>query len=441
MKALDPLEIIARKRDGRELDAGEVAAMVTGVSEGSIPDYQAAAFLMAVTIRGMTGKETAALLDAFLASGEVLDFSSLPGVKADKHSTGGVGDKVSLVLAPLVASCGLRVPMVSGRGLGHTGGTLDKLESIPGFRADLSPDELRRLLRDVGCFISGQTEKLVPADRAFYALRDVTATVPSPPLILASIVSKKIAEGADALVFDVKAGDGAFMKNTVEAGRLARQLVDLAAARGVRTRALVTDMEEPLGRMVGNALEVRECLDLLEGKGPADTRELVLALAAAMLELAGEPPGQARALLERHLDSGLAREKFLAMVKGQGGDAEALEKGLPKAVVQAEVAAPESGFITGIRAGHVGRAAFVLGAGRAGKNDPVDHAAGISLLKKPGDPVKKGDKVALLHTSDAAKIDRARMLYLDGLAIGPDQPPPRVLVHQEIGGDGPDGEA
>lgn len=432
MKMFDPLEIIARKRDGRELDPAEISAMVKNAAEGGIPDYQIAAFLMAVTIRGMTGEETAALLDAFLASGEILDFSSLRGAKADKHSTGGVGDKVSLVLAPLAASCGLRVPMVSGRGLGYTGGTLDKLESIPGFRTDLAPDELHRLLRQVGCFISGQTESLVPADRVLYALRDVTATVPSPPLILASIVSKKIAEGAEVLVFDVKAGAGAYMKTVEEARRLAGQLVRLTAARGVRARALVTDMNEPLGRAVGNALEVRESLDLLEGKGPADTRELVLTLGTVMMELAGEEPRNARAVLVRALDSGAAREKFRSMVEAQGGDIKALEKGLARAPLIAEVKAPDGGFISRLDAGQIGRAAFHLGAGRAARNDSVDHAAGIVLRKKTGERVAKGESVAELHAGDAAKIEAARSIFLNGIGITKEPPRPRALVHQEI---------
>jgi len=414
LSTLEAVAIIARKRDGLSLSAGEIAFMVQGMANGSVPDYQAAAFLMAVAIRGMDDEETAALLDAVLASGEMLDLSTVAGVKADKHSTGGVGDKTSLVLAPLAASCGLKVPMISGRGLGHTGGTLDKLESIPGFRTDLEAGELRDVLGKAGCFISGQTRSLVPADGIMYALRDVTATVPSLPLILASIVGKKIAEGAEVLVFDVKAGSGTFAESADQARALARGLVRLCAVKGRRAGALVTDMSQPLGLAVGNALEVKESVDLLKGGGPQDVRELVLCLGARMMELAGSSLAEARPALEKALSSGAAYETFLAMIAAQGGDPKVLEKGFPPAARTAEFCAPRDGFVAALDAGRIGRAALALGAGRRVRDAAVDHSAGIVLMKKCGDPVAKGERVALLHAGAAGDMDEARALFEDG---------------------------
>jgi pyrimidine-nucleoside phosphorylase len=428
----DAVTVIAKKRDGLSLSADEIAFMVRGISGGSIPDYQAAAFLMAVAVRGMDGRETAALCDAVLASGEILDHSSIAGVKADKHSTGGVGDKTSLVLAPLAATCGLKVPMISGRGLGHTGGTLDKLESIPGFRTDLEPNELHDVLERVGCFISGQTRSLVPADGIMYALRDVTATVPSLPLILASIVSKKIAEGAEAIVFDVKAGSGTFAGSADRARKLAEGLVRLSAARGLRAGALVTDMSQPLGLAVGNALEVMESVDVLRGGGPRDVRELVLGLGTRMLELAGSSPVDARSALEKALSSGAALETFQAMIAAQGGDPGVLDEGFPAAAGTAEIRAPGDGFVAALDAGRIGRAALALGAGRRTRDEAVDHAAGIVLKKKVGDPVSRGECVAVLHAGRAGDLDEARALFEDGFRSVSTAVVPGPLMIDEI---------
>jgi len=432
---LNPAEIIAKKRDGMILTAGEIGLVVNGIAKGSLPDYQAAAFLMAVTIRGMDDTETALLLDAVLATSGILDFSGMPGAKVDKHSTGGVGDKVSLVLAPLAAACGLIVPMISGRGLGHTGGTLDKLESIPGFRTSLNEQELRSVLEKTGCFISGQTKNLVPADRAMYALRDVTATVPSLPLILASIVSKKIAEGAEALVFDVKTGSGAYMKRTDDARDLAKRLVRLCLGKGLRAKAMITAMDQPLGCAVGNSLEVKESLDILMGRGPGDVKELVLNLGAQMMELAGTPGDEARTALENAIATGRGYEKFIAMVEAQEGDARALEKGLPKARQVLEMESPAGGFVTALDAGLIGRAALLLGAGRRKREDEIDHSAGIVLNKKTGDPVDKGEPVAVLHARSGRKSEGAQSLLRDAIEIGPKSPAPRPLVIETIGGD------
>jgi len=432
LSAPNTVDIIARKRDGLSLSADDIGFMVRGMAGGTVPDYQAAAFLMAVAIRGMDDEETAALLDAVLASGEMLDFSSVAGVKVDKHSTGGVGDKTSLVLAPLAASCGLRVPMISGRGLGHTGGTLDKLESIPGFRTDLDPGELRDVLSTVGCFISGQTRSLVPADRVMYALRDVTATVPSLPLILASIVSKKIAGGAEAVVFDVKAGSGTVAGSDDQARALAGRLVRLCAARGLRAGALVTDMSQPLGLAVGNALEVRESADVLRGGGPRDVRELALRLGARMLQLAGTPAAGARPSLEKALTSGAAYETFLAMVSAQGGDPAAVEKGLGPAARSVALPSPADGFISVLDAGGIGRAALALGAGRRVKDGAVDHAAGVVLAKKTGEPVAKGEPVAVLHAGPSGDLEEARALVQSAVRIEPAPPALRPLVLEEI---------
>lgn len=432
MSELPVTEIIAAKRDGGRLEADEIGAMVEGFVAGRIPDYQIAAFLMAVAIRGMDDAETVALLDAVLASGDILDFTDLEGIKADKHSTGGVGDKISLILAPLAAVCGLRVPMISGRGLGHTGGTLDKLESICGFRTDLGEDRLRAILAKTGCFISGQTDRLVPADRIMYALRDVTATVPSKPLILASIVSKKIAEGSEALVFDVKTGNGAFMDTLDKARDLAAGLVRLCQAKNVRARALITDMNQPLGRAVGNALEVTECVSVLQGAGPQDIRELSLALTREMMLLAGFERGEADDRLTEALDSGAAYERFLAMVEAQGGDPRLVENGLPKAARTVEVRVPASGYISGLDAGLVGRAALALGAGRRTKNDRIDPAAGIILRCKIGDMLQERDSFATLHLGSASDEKATRLLLLQALRIGEAPPAGIDLVLERI---------
>ncbi|HYT91099.1 MAG TPA: thymidine phosphorylase, partial [Gemmataceae bacterium] len=385
MRAVD---IIRNKRDGHALDAGEIEAFVAGVTSGAWPDYQASALLMAIVLRGMTPEETAALTRSMVHSGVKLDLSDLPGVKVDKHSTGGVGDKTSLILAPLAAACGAIVPMMSGRGLGHTGGTLDKLEAIPGFRVGLSLDEFRAALRDVGCALIGQTKEVAPADKKLYALRDVTGTVESIPLITASIMSKKIAEGIGALAMDVKCGRGAFMKTRADSRRLAESLVATGNANGVRTTALVTAMDAPLGRNVGNALEVIECLETLKGRGPADLETLSVALAARMLLLAGITAtfAEAETRIRAALTSGQGLEKFREIIARQGGEPRVVDdyKRLPGAAKRVLVRADRSGYVTELDAELVGRATMVLGAGRDRVEDAIDPGVGAIVLAHVG---------------------------------------------------------
>jgi pyrimidine-nucleoside phosphorylase len=394
-------EIIKAKRDGGELAADDLRALVDGFTGGEIPEYQMAAFCMAVFFRGMSDAETGALTDAMLRSGDVLDLSDVPGVKVDKHSTGGVGDKVSIALAPIAAACGVVVPMISGRGLGHTGGTLDKLESIPGFQVRLPVERFREVLRETGACLIGQTDRLAPADRRLYALRDVTATVESIPLIASSIMSKKLAEGIDALVLDVKVGKGAFMKRREDAERLARALCGIGRAMGKRVVALLTAMDEPLGNAVGNALEVAEAIDLLRGGGPADLREVTLELAAEMIALAGRAPSveAGRAAARAAVADGRALAKLRAIAAAQGGDPAAIDdpSRLPRAPETLEVRAPRSGVVQAIDAEAIGLAAVALGAGRARVDDTVDHAVGLVLHRKVGDAVEAGEAVCTVH--------------------------------------------
>jgi pyrimidine-nucleoside phosphorylase len=402
-------ELIQRKRDGGRLSGEEIRALIAAYTAGEIPDYQVAALLMAVFFRGLDAAELSAWTDAKLRSGEVLDLSDVPGVKVDKHSTGGVGDKISLPLAPLVAACGVPVPMISGRGLGHTGGTLDKLESIPGFRVDLPPGRFRRQVAELGCCLIGQTATIAPADKKLYALRDATATVESIPLISSSILSKKLAEGIDALVLDVKVGRGAFMKRREDARLLARTMVGIGEAMGKRVVALLTAMDEPLGRTVGNALEVRESLDVLRGGGPADVVELTVRLGAEMLVLGGVArdlaDGELRVRRAIADGSGLAR--FRAIVAAQGGDVRAIDdpSRLPAAPRRVEVPAPRDGFVAAIDSLELGHAAVALGAGRARKEDAVDPGVGFELLWKAGDPVRAGEPIARIHAPAAGPID------------------------------------
>jgi pyrimidine-nucleoside phosphorylase len=388
---LTPAELIARKRDGHSLSRDEIAFVIRGFVDGSIPEYQMSALAMAIFFQGMEDDETAALTQEMLLSGVRLDWPAGPPV-VDKHSTGGVGDKVSLVLAPLLASCGLRVPMISGRGLGPTGGTLDKLESIPGFRTDLSISEMQAIVERVCCVITGATENLVPADRKLYSLRDVTATVPSIPLITASIMSKKLAESLSALVLDVKCGSGAFMKTRDQAVALAESLCRTGRQMGVRTTALVTDMNQPLGRMCGNANEVAETLDCLGGEGPDDLRYVTLALGAELLVSAERCATQQEAenLLIDRLDSGAAREVFEQMVVAQGGD---LKTGCQVAREQI-VPAERSGFVTKMNTEALGMAVIDLGGGRRRMGDSVDHSVGIEMRVKIGDEVSVGEPLA-----------------------------------------------
>ncbi len=395
-----PQWIIERKREGNELSSEEIHFLIDGFTRGSIPDYQMSAFAMAVFFRGMTAAETAALTLAMMNSGDVIDPASLPGITADKHSTGGIGDKTSLILAPLAAACGLTVPMISGRGLGITGGTLDKLESIPGYRTDLSEQQFFQTLEKCGCSIIGQTARLAPADKKLYALRDVTGTVPSIPLITASIMSKKLAEGIDTLVLDVKWGRGAFMKTIQEARQLAQSMVDVGRAMGKNVRALITDMNAPLGRAAGNALEVQECLDVLRGGGPDDLRELTVELTAHMLELSNVR--KTREEIFQCLENGAALKKFEAMVAAQGGSTDWV---FAEAAIREPLPAPAGGIVTAVDAELIGRACLMLGAGRQKTDDTVDHAVGIAHMKKPGEAVQKGEPLAVVFSNDRKKLD------------------------------------
>ncbi len=432
MAAASILELIRRKRDGGELSRQEIETLVRGAATGEVPDYQLSAWLMAVFFRGMTPRETADLTMAMVDSGRRVDLSAIPGPKADKHSTGGVGDKTTLVLAPLVAAAGLPVAKLSGRGLGHTGGTLDKLEAIPGFRTALDLDAFAAQVARVGLAVAGQTPELVPADGRLYALRDVTATVESVPLIAASVMSKKIAGGADVIILDVKAGRGAFMKSTEDARNLALAMMAIGKALGRRVGAVVSGMDQPLGRAVGNALEVHEAIETLEGRGPADLRELCLELGAWLLRLAGlaVDAAEARQRLARLLDGGAAREKLAGMVAAQGGDTAALDdpRRLPRAPVVRPLPAPFAGYVRAVDALAVGEAAVLLGAGRRVKGQAVDPAVGLVLAKKIGDPVATGEPLATIHARDEASAAEAARHLLAAYALGaaPVAPPPLI---------------
>ena len=435
------VDIIRKKRDGDELSRAEIEYLVSGYTAGEIPDYQAAAWLMAGLLRGFTRAETTVLTDAMLRSGEVLDLSEFPAPKVDKHSTGGLGDKTSLVLAPLAAAGGLIVPMISGRGLGHTGGTLDKLESIPGFNVGLSTAEFRRVLADCGCAMIGQTAEIAPADRKFYALRDVTGTVESPYLICASIMSKKLAEGIDALVLDVKTGSGAFMKKEEDAVFLAELMVETGERMGKKVVAPITDMNQPLGRMVGNSLEVAECIAILRGEGPDDLRDLCLELAAWMFHLGGSAANlnEARSKAETLLKSGRAMETFRKMVELQGGDTSVIDdpQRLPQAKYSLDVTSPRAGYVTAIQCESIGTACVILGGGREKKEDSVDPAVGITLHKKVGDHIVAGEPLcSILYNSEALAI-RAKDLIEESYRIS-NAPPAqkRPLVHRVIQGSG-----
>ena len=426
---MNPVWIIAKKRDGGELAAEEIGQFIAGYAAGEIPDYQMSALAMAIYLRGMTTAEIAALTDHMLASGATFQWPAGGRPKVDKHSTGGIGDKVSLPLAPMLACCGLDVPMISGRGLGATGGTLDKLESIPGFRTNLTMDEMRQVVASVGCVISGATADLVPADRKLYALRDVTATVPSIPLITGSIMSKKLAEGLDALVLDVKFGSGAFMKTAELARELARSMVNTGMRMGVRTTALLTDMNQPLGRMVGNAVEVDESVAALEGRGPDDLMEVTLALGAELLVSAGgaDSLDAARDELQQTVDSGAAREKFAEMVAAQGGDLEA-----PRLVAPAsDVVAPESGYITAIDAERLGEAVIAMRGGRRKLGDVLDLSTGFEMLVRFGEKVERGQLLARLFAGE--ETSRAgREKLLSALQIADERPTLGPLILERL---------
>jgi pyrimidine-nucleoside phosphorylase len=432
-------DIIATKRDGHALDPEQIRFFISGYTDGAIPDYQAAALVMAITIRGMEPDELSIWTDAMLHSGGVVDLSAIAGVKVDKHSTGGVGDKTSICLAPAVAACGVPVPMISGRGLGHTGGTLDKLESIPGFSVDQPVERFCELVAEHGLALIGQTEDLAPADRKLYSLRDVTATVPSIPLISSSIMSKKLAEGMDALVLDVKVGAGAFMKTEPEARRLAETLVDIGSRAGKHVSALMTRMEEPLGEAVGNANETIEAIEVLKGRGPADVTELTYALGAEMLMLGGkaESAAQAREKLGEAISSGRALQTLKDLAAAQGGDAEALDDYslFPVAAHTVEVCAPSAGVVQSIDAAEVGIGGMVLGAGRRVASDEVDHGVGVTVHKHVGDEVATGEPlVTLAYNADKHLTDAVNRI-LGAYDIGPDPVEKGPLVIDIIRGE------
>jgi pyrimidine-nucleoside phosphorylase len=426
-------ELIQRKRDGGELAADEIGELMLAYARDEVPDYQMAAFCMAVYYKGLTAAETHALTDAMVKSGETIDLSSLGRRVVDKHSTGGVGDKTSIALGPVVAACGVPFAKMSGRGLGHTGGTLDKLESIPGFRIEVAIDDFLEQVRGVGMAIVGQTADLVPADKRLYALRDVTATVDIIPLIASSIMSKKIAGGADAVVLDVKVGDGAFMKTIDSARELAAAMVELGERAGRKVVCELTDMDQPLGRAVGNALEVREAVDTLRGEGPGDLAELVLGAAAHLLALSdlGVDQDEGRRRAEEAIASGAALEMYERWVGAQGGNPSL--DALPRAPVVVPVPAGETGYVRRIATTAVGEAALRLGAGRATKDDPIDHAVGIVVLAKRGDRLEVGDRLAEIHAQDEAAAERAAREVAAAYELGDDEPERRPVVLDVLG--------
>jgi pyrimidine-nucleoside phosphorylase len=431
------VDLIQRKRGGEELSPEEIEFLINGYTNGDIPDYQMSAFLMAVYFKGMTDREVSRLTECMLHSGDTVDLSSIPGVKVDKHSTGGVGDKTSFIVAPLAAAAGVVVPMMSGRALGHTGGTLDKLESIPGFRTDLSAEEFEKQLAELGlCFI-GQTERLVPADRKLYALRDVTATVESIPLISSSIMSKKLAEGIDALVLDVKVGSGAFMKTQVEARRLAQAMVGIGRRMDKKVQALITDMNQPLGYAIGNALEIMEASQTLQNAGPADLTKLSLELAARMIFLGKQAATleEARMLAEKHLVDGSAYRKFKQVVAAQGGNPQALDKFelLPNATGMREVTSPRAGYVSSINAQDIGASSNMIGAGRDKKEDSIDPAVGIILEVKMGEKVDAGSVLCRLYYTREDRVDEAADMVEDAFRISSQKPDERELILEVVG--------
>ncbi|NLK67783.1 MAG: pyrimidine-nucleoside phosphorylase [Clostridiaceae bacterium] len=425
------LDIIVKKRNGEKLTKEEIKYFIDGYTNGGIPDYQASAFLMATYFKGMDAEETLWLTEAMLHSGDVVDLSCIPGIKVDKHSTGGVGDKTTLVIAPIVASCGVPVAKMSGRGLGHTGGTIDKLESIPGFRTSLSPTEFIANVKEIGIAVAGQTGNLAPADKKLYALRDVTGTVEDVSLIAASIMSKKLASGSDAIVLDVKIGSGAFMKSFEDARKLARTMVDIGHGAGKKTIAILTDMDRPLGNNIGNALEVSEAVEVLKGKGGDDLREVCIELAANMLFLAGKCDIEAcRKQVIDAIDNRTALNKLIQMVERQGGDPKAIEDTtrLPQASVKVEWKSDMSGYIEKMHAEKLGIASLILGAGRKNKDDVIDPSAGIVLCKKPGDKVEAGQTLAILHTSDNERVMEALYVLKTAISISKTPVPRNPLI-------------
>ena len=431
------VDLIQRKRDGEELAPEEIEFLVNGYTNGEIPDYQMSAFLMAVFFSGMTDREVSPLTECMLRSGETVDLSSIPGIKVDKHSTGGVGDKTSFIVAPLAAAAGVVVPMMSGRSLGHTGGTLDKLESIPGFRTNLTADEFRAQLAELGLAFIGQTDQLAPADRKLYSLRDVTATVESIPLIASSIMSKKLAEGIDALVLDVKVGSGAFMKKQVDARLLAETMRSIGRRMDKKVQALITDMNQPLGYAVGNALEIMEASQTLQNAGPADLTKLSLELAARMIFLGKKTQtlDEARRLAEKHLVDGSAYKKFKQVVAAQGGNPQALDKFelLPNATGMREVTSPRAGYVAAINAEDIGVASNMIGAGRDKKEDAIDPAVGIILEVKTGEKVDAGSVLCRLYYTKEDRVDEAAEMVEDAFRVSGQKPDERELILEVVG--------
>lgn len=428
------LDIIDAKRNKITLSDEQIRFVVEGYTTGDIPDYQMSALLMAIWFNGMTTEETRELTMAMLHSGDQLDLSDIPGVKVDKHSTGGVGDKVSIPLAPLVAAAGLIVPMISGRGLGHTGGTLDKLEAIPGYTVEINEDAFKRQLKEVGCIIAGATGNIAPADKKIYALRDVTDTVDSIPLIAGSIMSKKIASGTDSLVMDVKTGSGAFMKNEEDAKALARALVDIGKGVGMDIMAVISDMNQPLGRAIGNALEIEESIALLKGEGPDDLLDLVLTIGSQMLHMGGKATTleEGRSILESHIADGSALERFRMMIEAQGGDDTVIDDPtiMPQARYHIPIIAGKEGVVTAMTSDKLGLASMMLGGGRATKDDVLDYAVGLTLNKKVGDSVAKGETLLTVHSNreDIADVER---LIRNNITIGKEAQP-ITLIHDII---------
>jgi len=431
------VDLIHRKRDGEELDAPEISHLIDAYTKDEIPDYQMSAFLMAVFFAGMTDREVSTLTECMIRSGETVDLSAIQGVKVDKHSTGGVGDKTSLVVAPLAAAAGVIVPMISGRALGHTGGTLDKLESIPGFRTDLTVEQFHAQLSEIGlCFI-GQSDRIAPADGKLYALRDVTATVESIPLIASSIMSKKMAEGLDALVLDVKVGSGAFIKKQVDARRLAQMMVGIGRRMDKRVQALITDMNQPLGYAVGNALEVMEVSQTLMNQGPPDLTRLCIELAARMIFLAKITPTleDARQMAENKLVDGSGYRKFKQVIQAQGGNAQALDKFelLPNATGMREITSPRSGYVSAIDAEDIGQASTLMGAGRERKDDRIDPAVGVILEVKMGEKVDAGSVLCRLYYTSEEHVEEASEMVEDAFRVSQQKAEERELILEVVG--------
>jgi len=425
------VDIIIKKKEGLKLSREEIEFFVRGVTDGSIPDYQASSLLMAICLKGMDDEETLNLTLAMVASGDTIDLSEIPKIKVDKHSTGGVGDKTTMILGPMVAALGVPVAKMSGRGLGHTGGTIDKLESIPGVNTQLSQEEFIKIVQDIGLAVAGQTGNLVPADKKLYALRDVTGTVESIPLISASIMSKKLASGSDAIVLDVKVGSGAFMKTTEDAQKLAKAMVEIGSGAKRKTVAVITDMDRPLGKAVGNALEVKEAIEVLSGNGSDDITEVCITLAAKMLELAGMGDfNKCARLAEGTIKDGSALEKFKQMIKAQNGNEEVVDNPelLPSAKYTTEYRAASDGYIFSIISDRLGVASMLLGAGRATKESVIDPGAGITLLKKPGEMVKAGEPIMMLHANSESLFKDSLDELEKAVVISREKPPQTPLI-------------